>query len=496
MKKIILSLFALFLFMAISEAQTKPDNYCGYRGKSEWLTKYQQNPDAYPKRKSGTITYLPIAVHIVGTDEGTGHFAPRQTLDALCTLNQDMADSEIQFYLEDPFNYINNTEWYSYEEYRVGNRMMRENNIDGAVNCYINEDPVVGNCGYYTYGADAIALKKGCLGINDHTWAHEIGHLLSLPHPFLGWEGEGVNGAVKAPTQVNGSEVEILDRSFGNRNCNTAGDGFCDTYPDYLSSRWSCNSNGESGELTDPNGEKFRADGTLFMSYANDACSNRFSSDQINAMHSNILDERQDLLNNPTPLAPIDIEDGIKAITPSAGEAVPLGEVLISWEPVKNATHYYVEVSLFPNLANPVDRKIVTTTELLTSPLTFERPHFWRIRPFNNFQFCEGTSEIFTFEVTTASSTKTIEAIESFVVAPVPAASGSDLLVQLTSDRSISLNASLISLTGQVLKTENIDLTSGAQNFKFGLPTIANGVYILSLQNEKGERVIKKVVVN
>ena len=369
--------------------------------------------------------------------------------------------------------------------------MMSENNVPATINSYFVDDPA-GNCGYYTGGLDALVNAKSCSGINDHTWAHEVGHFLSLPHPFVGWEGTDVNSTQPAPIRVGNRNVELLDGS----NCTNAGDGFCDTRPDYLSVRWNCNNDGESIELTDPRGEKFRADGSLFMSYANDACASRFSGDQSDAMHANLINQRPNLLKNPTPIEPVDMEGGVIPLTPGSGETVSTGEVLISWEPVKNATHYYIEVSIFPNMALLLENEIVSTNEFLAKDITFERTHFWRIRPFNYFDFCTSNSSVFRFDVSAASSTKTIEAIESFVVSPVPVESGNDLLIQLTADESFAVNASLISLTGQVLKTENRELNAGQQQFKFGLPNVPNGIYLLSLQNEKGERIIKRVVVN
>ena len=38
--------------------------------KSEWLKNYQANPDAYAKG-SDSILYIPVTVHVVGTDVGT-----------------------------------------------------------------------------------------------------------------------------------------------------------------------------------------------------------------------------------------------------------------------------------------------------------------------------------------------------------------------------------------------------------------------------------------
>ncbi|NJK83013.1 MAG: hypothetical protein HC912_03550 [Saprospiraceae bacterium] len=34
-------------------------------------------------------------------------------------------------------------------------------------------------------------MSKSCTGRGDHTWAHEIGHALSLNHTFYGWEAIG-----------------------------------------------------------------------------------------------------------------------------------------------------------------------------------------------------------------------------------------------------------------------------------------------------------------
>mgnify|MGYP000043822657 FL=1 len=59
---------------------------------------------------------------------------------------------------------------------------------------------------------------------------------------------------------IDTAYVEKVDGS----NCEYAADGFCDTPPDYLAYRWTCNqSTGTSfGTMLDPNGESFKSDAT------------------------------------------------------------------------------------------------------------------------------------------------------------------------------------------------------------------------------------------
>jgi len=117
---------------------------------------------------------------------------------------------------------------------------------------------------------------------------------------------------------VDTTYVEKIDGS----NCTFAADGFCDTKPDYIASRWNCdeNSNGFT-EQTDPNGEKFYSDGSLFMSYALDNCSNRFTEDQIAAMRANLIDEKPSYLGNENVIDPI--PDGeVAVVTPEELEVV------------------------------------------------------------------------------------------------------------------------------------------------------------------------------
>lgn len=96
------------------------------------------------------------------------------------TLNSVLFENEV--------NYIDNSKWDSHPRFEAGIEMMKINNIKNVINCYIVTDPA-GNCGYFAYEGDAVALSKTCLGKSSHTWAHELGHYFSLPHTFLDGKG-------------------------------------------------------------------------------------------------------------------------------------------------------------------------------------------------------------------------------------------------------------------------------------------------------------------
>ncbi len=268
MKKIskLFSFLLAFAFSLSLFSQSEPAP-CGTNlGISPWLRDFQSRIHETPRNDD--MLFLPVQVHVVGTDEGNGYFSRNAVLNAFCTLNADFEQANMQFFLANPINYINNSDYYEHD-FDGGFDMMDENNFPNVINCYIVEDPA-GNCGYFFPGVDGIALNKGCTQPNDHTWAHEVGHFLSLPHPFRGWEGvEEFDYSEPAPTMWGNRRVERLDGS----NCGFAGDGFCDTAADYLNYRWSCNSSGESSvQQTDPSGATFFSDGRLFMSYSNSAC--------------------------------------------------------------------------------------------------------------------------------------------------------------------------------------------------------------------------------
>ena len=278
-----LFLLGILLFVFKVGFAQNPLGPCGTAPeKSAWLQKYQAAPAAYQKNLD-TIIYVPLTIHLLGTDEGLGFFNYRNLMEAFCTLNEDYESANIQFYMEGEVHYIQNTAWFEHETLLEGGQMMFANNVEHTLNCYFVADPA-GNCGYALPYA-GLAVAKSCANPNDHTWSHEVGHALSLPHPFLGWEG-GVSYDDSVPPNFNAPapltvtydytffqdtlilDTLIIDTAYvefvDGSNCGIAADGFCDTSPDYLANRWFCDGNMESAtQQKDPSGATSKPDGTM-----------------------------------------------------------------------------------------------------------------------------------------------------------------------------------------------------------------------------------------
>ena len=299
MQKILL--FAVFLLNSVllfaqsnnPANGTQPEKWCGTTDLSIAKLRELRPTPPKPYKGAGPTLYIPMTLHIVGNDNGSGYYPLRNAYDAFCQLQTDYAPADMVFYLVDTIRYHQNTVYNNHQDFTVGGDMVADYSQPGTLNCFITE-VAAGACAYAWYGG-AIVLKKSCTTRPNHTWAHEAGHYFSLPHVFVGWEGQSVNAAQPAPAVTNdGTEVELADSS----NCTTAGDLFCDTPADYISKRWSCDANHNSQTLIDPTGAPFKASGEYYMSYSSDACMSRFSPQQITAMR----DYAQTTLNTITNL--------------------------------------------------------------------------------------------------------------------------------------------------------------------------------------------------
>lgn len=463
---------------------TKPE-------KVEWLKRYQQNPAAYPK----TLTryYVPVALHIVGSDEGSGYFQLKRVLEAFCELNQDFEPADIQFYLQS-IDYIANSYYYDYNDFGPGYQMMNEYNLPGALNCYIVQNPA-GACGYSDYGT-GVALGKSCIGTGDNTWAHEFGHYLSLPHPFYGWEGYEHNYNEPAPAEISGYEVELLDGS----NCANSGDGFCDTQADYLAnSRWGCNN--ENLSLTtqkDPTGASFVSDGSLYMSYSIDVCSSRFSDEQIAAMRANLQDDNAYLIaNSPASFPVVDVDYSFTPIEPAQESVIATtNSAQLTWEPVPGATHYIVQVNPISTFSVVFNQIITDSPTAVVDGLYPNKKYFWRIRPYNEYSTCAA------FSTTRIFYTSAITGIEdpaslspTFTVFPNPLEQGRELHVEIENLQTSLLQVNVLDATGrQVLQIQK-EHTEGEQTLNIPTSNLTAGVYWLRITHNQGEWQRKIVVV-
>lgn len=500
MRTVFLSLVFVIPWVIGSGQSLKP---CGTEPyKDPWLTSFQQRLDqGWLDSGSDTILYVPIKVHLLGNDDGSGYFALSRVLTAFCVLNEDFLPSNIQFYLKGDFNYIDNSAWNNHTDIRTGAEMMFANNDPDAINTYFLQNPA-GNCGYNLPYA-GIAMSKSCSGPNDHTWAHEVGHNLSLPHPFLGWEGgitydgsQPPNFSRPAPEFVTYDytlfksvyypDTLIIDTALVERvdgsNCREAADGFCDTHPDYLARRWACGGDGFSPQRQlDPDSVAFFSDGAWIMSYANDNCSNAFTPEQVMAMRANLEEQKPNLLvdqSYPGQIAssPADL------LLPDDGATVPANNITLEWDEVEGASHYVLEVSRIRTFGL-LETEIITTGGSATVPiLAADKRYYWRVTPFNSHDPCGSvsSSRSFTTSEVTSLSDIQVEDIRYWMM-------NGRLSIELESMNSGSkMIIQILDGNGRILQKETADVRSKTNLYSFDLSNYATGVYFVRLLKDGG----------
>jgi hypothetical protein len=476
-------------------SQQKAENYCGTAGITPWFEWYAQNRHVLAQERGLDTAwlYIPVTLQITGNDAGAGHFNLEQGIINLNIMNQQFADARMRFYLMpgDPFRYLNNAYWHDHE-WEGGADLINNNRLPNRLNAFVVQDPA-GNCGYSWI--DAIVLGKGCSGTGNTTWAHEVGHHFSLPHPFFGWEGESWDYTQPAPTQVGGHPVEKTDGS----NCYQSGDYFCDTPPDYLNYRWNCNPDKESVTLQhDPNGVEFRSDASLFMGYALDECANRFTAEQITAMRDNIMFDHSDYLQITDPLAEVPDDQPVELIAPIDTAYVQYNNVTFSWNAVPNATLYAIDIALFDNMEPRFIWETVynTTSLTLTKNIPNNRLLFWRVRPYNEWDLSKqlAPQQVGVFRTKNFSATNDLERVLTVELTPNPVLAGSDAKLQMTADDNMEARLTILDAAGRQCYIDNLRIFPGENLINVPTGFLNAGMYFISLQNEKGT-ILKRMAV-
>ena len=489
------------------EDNGRPDHYCGVTESHPWMDAYLAGEIG--TARSSTPLALPIRFIIVGRSDGTGYANPNDVLGSMCQLNEDFAGTNLSFYIDGELDTINNTTYWDHNTSN-GRLMMAQNNQSGVINVYVVGSPN-GACGYYSPSRDAVAMDKDCMGYGDFTLSHEIGHYLSLRHTFFGWESQSDGGDnpfaylpidEPAPTTVTWSiytvEVEKADGS----NCEDAGDGFCDTDPDYLSVRWSCDVAGlYPDSLLDSDGNAFIVNGRNIMSYSSDVCVDTFSFEQIAAMETNAND-RTSL--HTGEVADNDLVPEVVQISPNNGETLDAFDYAeLRWEAADNADFYVVELNNTQFFNGAVFRRYVVfgTVFAITEDLIANRNYYWRVRGVNKHDPCADNgefSDIRRFRNGTISSVIDPPLDAAIDVFPNPLSSNERALFIQATDLPSSgeLQYQLINTTGQVIRSRYAGLVA-ASGFREtidvgGLP---QGMYFLRILI--GDRLLtRRVVLN
>lgn len=361
-------LFTLFLSLNLV-AQQNSISPCAFVETEEQREKLMKlKPLLHTYEKSEDMYYIPIRFHNVAKDDGSGRWTKWDCIQNIADANEDYAPYNIQFYLhENQIDDHNNTNVYDHDNYGVDG-FMNSNDDETAVNVYMVINPA-GACGYYTYGGDGIMINHDCADAGSTTLSHELGHYFYLPHTFSGWENENT------PSNFN---IERVPRTGSGANCNSAGDSFCGTGPDYVSFRWNC----PYAELEDPDGNAFTPDETFFMSYSSDNCQDKHSFDQVASVKATVDNFRTYLTNHDYSAAQNTDEIGVINLPYPANEAIVPSTVTLEWEPVEGATHYAVYITN-TNEFTPMYDILTDQTSFTLDNLEDGERFLWKVRPYH-----------------------------------------------------------------------------------------------------------------
>jgi hypothetical protein len=503
MKKILLIVFTLSTLFSIDAIAQ--NGFCGTAVEDQIIIKermMQNRANAVNSVQVRTgVRWVPIQFHLLEDNNGGNRVDAVKVLEMLCALNEDYLDQDIQFYMKDGFNFIQNTSVNSNPN--VGENPFAQTvlvgaKVSGAINIFIVKD-IPGDfgqtLGFYLPNFDWLVLRRTQVSaIKVETLTHELGHFFTLPHPFLGWDGEPYDPAVHGnPAPINspgGEQTEKMDGS----NCTFAADGFCDTKPNYLFGfSWpNCD---YTGTAQDPNGMPVASSvqEENYMAYFT-GCASEFTPEQKAAIAAD-LDNRTALQTTLDP----DITAFTDSPTqnyPIDGEETPLFNVVgFDWEPVGGATSYLVEVDRQATFSfNPTVKFVSGGTYVeFEDVFDADRTYFWRVKAIKEGNVC---GEVLTtsFRTGTVTGTREIKEILTHSISPNPISTGEILNINIETNEAFDAVINVYNLSGQKIKEVNTTFGYGTTNHQLSVSEMSEGMYIISIESENGV-LTEKVVV-
>lgn len=188
------------------------------------------------------ITWVPVTFHLTADNDGNGRIPETSVYAMLCRMNEEYLPMDIQFFIPNGFNEINNFNVYTGPGSFAGEIRMRQEFVDGTINVFIcqnaDTDGGIGTTlGYYDPQEDWLVLRKQEISYGSATMPHELGHYFTLLHPHNGWDSvpydANMHGNPVSQLSPGGVPTERTNRTGTCVNCQTAGDYLCGTPADY-----------------------------------------------------------------------------------------------------------------------------------------------------------------------------------------------------------------------------------------------------------------------
>ena len=500
MKKIYTVLFAL-MFLASASVFGQLREVCGTFPTADMIQRTLNTKalmqDGFALQFREGVTYVPIKYHLISKLDGSGRISESKVLEMHCELNEQYAEMDIQFYMYQGFDYINND--VAYDNPGDNQTLLGIRKEPRAVNIYIgqnsnppNQPPIPGSVvnGYFSPGNDWIVIRKSQVNDISNTAPHELGHYFSLLHPHNGWDctvwdadthGNPVN--ITASPCDSEVPIEFVDGS----NCEIGGDFLCDTPADYNLGLFDGNDCNYTGPCMDMHGDALMPQEENMMGYFNGCADFVFTAQQTDMVITNLAE--REVLGLETDYMPIatSIDDTPTLVSPENGANVAYNVVNFNWEPVAGADRYMLEFDINANF-NLIPVRIIVwgTFKSVEGEFLPSNEYFWRVRPLNSYVTCTDFSASGTFNTTDVTSATEIVEIDDMVIAPNPSIAGEALRMTVNATSSFEAEIVLSAIDGRQVWAQNRQFIDG-ENISF-IPTdnLTPGVYVVSVYTETG----------
>jgi Secretion system C-terminal sorting domain len=456
----------------------------------------------------GAVLYFPVKFHLVAQDDGSNRIAENKVLEQLCSTNAFFKDQNIQFYIKDGFDYINNSAMFLEQSGSALFAMSQARSATGrnAVHVFIcsqAKSEASDGLAYYVPSADWIVVRNDEINGTTKTLEHELGHYFGLLHTFNGWEGNPYDAKKHGNPVTNNYapgysgrapyldvEVELADGT----NCTQAGDFICDTPPDYdFGENWAgCKP--FTLEVKDPKGNVVSPMIENIMGYFYGCKNYIFTKSQKEYMAKDAA-ARTNISTATAPTLATITEKPILSI-PAYDATLSNNAVDLDWSDATGATYYLVEIDRLQSFSSPaIIRKVVRESKATITGLVIDRTYSWRITPFNESYGCTVPSAVGRFRTGVISAVdETGLYFNNVAIAPNPIEQGANLSIYCTAEQSFQTNITLYNIAGQtVSEKRNVPLSHG-KNLISMENTQAAGMYFVKMTTPKGT-LTQKVVV-